>query len=360
MFSKVSLTEHRALLELPAHLAGLLGVPRGTVEVLEAPSQVDLLLSAAGKVFLVEYKVQASTGKALEAVKQLRRYLTLDGIPDGTIPVVAVPYMGDTGREICAREGMSWIDLSGNAHIEAPGLRIILGGCPNRYKQPGRPSNAFAPKSSRVTRCVLADLERHLTQQEIARETGLGDGYVSRIVRRLVDDGLLAHDDGGGVFAPDPDALLIAWKARYDFPRHHLVRGHVSTQTAEALQIRVAGVLANLVGEERYAATGLAAAWRYAPFARYRVVSFYVDGVSQVEVEEALSEEGYRPEPRGANLWLLFPSDPGVLYASEVRKNLRCVSPVQVYLDLHHHPERSKEAAEALRKQHLLWIHHGD
>ena len=55
--------------------------------------------------------------------------------------------MGDIGRERCAEYGVSWRDLSGNARIVAPGLRILIDGKPKRYKRRGRPSTAFAPKS---------------------------------------------------------------------------------------------------------------------------------------------------------------------------------------------------------------------
>src|SRR5688572_28233702 len=40
------------------------------------------------------------------------------------VPVVAVPFMGEVGKRLCAEAGVCWFDLSGNAHIVAPGLRI--------------------------------------------------------------------------------------------------------------------------------------------------------------------------------------------------------------------------------------------
>jgi hypothetical protein len=168
-----------------------------------------------------------------------------------------------------------------------------------------------------------------------------------------VEDGLVAIDEEGRVYPPSPTNLLLAWKDRYDFSRHHLVRGHISAQTSEALQDKVALALED--AKIRYAATGLAAAWKYCPYARYRIVSFYVDGASERRVEEVLGEVGYRNTPTGANLWILFPSDDGVFQGEREQKELHCVSPVQTYLDLLHHPERASDAALELAAHCLPW-----
>ena len=52
-----------------------------------------------------------------------------------------------------------------------------------------------------------------------------------------------------------------------------------------------------------------------------------------------------------------MPNDEGVFQGAVEREGIPCVHPVQVYLDLKDHPERSAEAAEALRKKLLKPIH---
>ena len=42
---------------------------------------------------------------------------------------------------------------------------------------------------------------------------------------------------------------------------------------------------------------------------------------------------------------------------AENRDGLRCVHPVQVYMDLKGHPERAAEAAQHLRTQFMNWKH---
>jgi hypothetical protein len=82
-------------------------------------------------------------------------------------------------------------------------------------------------------------------------------------------------------------------------------------------------------------------------FAGFRLVVFYVD---EMPSAEALQEIGFREEPRGENVWLVVPSDEGVFYGAVERESVRCVHPVQLYLDLKNHPERSAAAAAQLRQ----------
>jgi len=62
---------------------------------------------------------------------------------------------------------------------------------------------------------------------------------------------------------------------------------------------------------------------------------------------------GLREEPQGENVWLVVPNDVGVFQGAADHQGVRCVHPVQVYLDLKGHPERAVEAAEQLRRQVL-------
>src|ERR1700739_5085995 len=101
--------------------------------------------------------------------------------------------MSPAGAEVAQDEGINWIDLSGNAHIRADDMYVHVEGHPNRYRSAGRPSSPFAPKSARVTRVLLIEPDRWWRQKDLVSETGLDDGNVSRIVRRLDEELLLEH-----------------------------------------------------------------------------------------------------------------------------------------------------------------------
>src|SRR5262249_52549908 len=156
------------------------------------------------------------------------------------------------------RGRVSWLDLSGNAKITAPGLRVWIVGHPNRFSGPGRPPNLFAPKSSRIARQLLLAPQQFQTQSELARSTGLGDGYVSRIVRRLQHENLLVEDRQGGLRPRDPNLLLDAWQSEYDFSRHQILKGQISARSGEELLSKIVPQLTR--HELKFAATGLPAA----------------------------------------------------------------------------------------------------
>ncbi len=264
------------------------------------------------------------------------------------IPVVAVPFMSASGREVCEREGVCWMDFSGNARILAPGLRVIIDGRPNAFPSRGRPASLFAPKSSRLARWLLMHPTETFTQRALAEATGLSKGLVSRLVRRLQEQQYADRDQAGRIRVTQPSLLLDAWRDEYRFSKHTLLRGHVAARTGTALTREVATALCG--GALEHAATGLTAAWQLTHFAAFRTATFFVDRRAPALLSERL---GFREDPRGANLWLVLPNDEGVFHGATERDGVRCVHAVQAYLDLKEHPERAPEAAERLRAEAL-------
>jgi hypothetical protein len=266
------------------------------------------------------------------------------------IPLVAVPFMGAVGAQVCAEHGVGFVDLSGNADISAPGLRVRVAGQPNRFLQRGRPWSVFAPKSSRVARILLQDPNRAWRQAELARESQLGPGYVSRIRKRLEDEHLVERTREGGVRPRDPNLMLDTWQSEYDVRRHDIQQGHVPVHSGEELTGKLVEACEALAVP--YALTGLPAAWLLAPFAGYRLVTVYLGRPAS---DELLQRLGWHEEERGANLWLVRPNDDGVFHGCRAFSGAMCVSPVQAYLDLRGLPERAEEAAKHLRKERLQW-----
>ena len=221
--------EHVAIQEVAARLAELVGVGQSEIrlETGHGAPQRDGIIAVGPFTFVVEWKNSGLAAQVATAVEQVQRYAA---DIDGAVPIVAVPFMGEAGRERCAEVDVAWLDLSGNAKIFTPGLRILVEGKPNLFKRRGRPSSAFAPKSSRVTRWLLMHPHEPLTQREIARATDTDEGYTSKIVSKLEQDGLTIKDESGALKPRDPDLLLDAWREDYDFTKHHIIRGHVAAR----------------------------------------------------------------------------------------------------------------------------------
>lgn len=330
-------------------MAGLLAVAPDQIQVeMSATGDVDAVVKAAGQTFAVELTEAASAGpvavhaeRAASAAKALRKR---------AIPVVAVPYMGPSGKDACERAGVSWLDFSGNAHIVAPGIRIIVDGRPNQFPKRGRPSSAFAPKSSRIARWLLMHPAEAMAQREISQAIDVSEGLVSRVVSRLEEEHYIVRDDSGLVRVSNPQLLLDAWQDEYRFSKHTIIQGHVAARSGDALTRFVADALSATKVE--HAATGLSAAWQLTRFAGFRTATFFVWAEPTASLK---SELGFREVARGANLWLVVPNDPGVFQGADKRDGVRCVHPVQVYLDLKEHPERASDAAARIRSEFLNW-----
>jgi hypothetical protein len=333
-------------------LAGLLGVGVADLDLRSSdPSGAGFLVAGANS-FVVEFIKSPSAAPVAAAAKKVRELAKR--VRRRTVPLVAVPFMGEVGRKVCEEAGVGWLDLSGNAHIIAPGIRIIVDGRLNRFRSPGRPPNLFAPRSSRIVRWLLIHPAEHISQREIAHSTGLDEGFVSRLVARLEKDDYLTRDERGSVRLKNPVLLLDAWREANRFSKHTLHQGHVVARSGDALLRFATDTLAEQGIE--HAATGLAAAWALTRFAAFRITTVYVPADPSPALLERL---GCREDARGANLWLVVPNDTGVFQGALEKDGIRCAHPVQVYIDLKDHPERAPEAAERLRAELLTWRHDG-
>lgn len=344
----MSATEAIAARQIPRLMEEWLGAAVET----EAEPRVrdegyDLLVRHGDSILVVEFKRADEIALVESARHHLARYTEARA---DAVPVVAVPYMGPKAREFARSVGLSWLDLSGNADIRGPGVRILVEGRPNRFASPGRPSTAYSDKAARISRVMLVEPERWWRQADLIEATGLSSGYVSKVVGRMTEDELLDNQAEDRSFRPrSPDLLLDAWAQVYDFRKHDIARYHAIGRTGVEVAEAVAGKLAGR-SDLKWAATGLAAAWRLTRYADFRLVTFFVS--APLLDPEAL---GLRPVDRGENVWIAVPRDEGVLYAAEEVSGVRCAHPVQVYLDLLGHPERAEEAASYLRTHRLDW-----
>ena len=198
-----------------------------------------------------------------------------------------------------------------------------------------------------VLRQLVVGEQREYTQKELVDLTGLDQGFLSRVLRSLVEKGLV--EQRGKVYEVTSRSLLLeSWQEVYDFTKHQIIKGHIPARTSEDLLSTLSATLDHdgVVS----AATGLAGAWLLTHFASFRLATFYV---SHHPSQDHLATLGFREEEKGANTWLVIPNDEAVFTGREEREGVSCAHPVQVYLDLRFHPERSREAAERVRALYL-------
>jgi len=236
-------------------------------------------------------KASGQASAVAMAIRSIRRFV--EKSRRKFIPLVAVPLLAKSVKK-CARKRRSagWTCLATRI-LAGPGLRVNIEGKPNQFKRPGRPRSLFAPKSSRIARWLLIEPERAFSQRELAKSSGLDEGFTSRIVRQLEEQRLVARDKNGAVKVADFDALLDAWREDYDFSKHHIVRGHIAARSSDDVLRQLAVQLKQ--SKVEHAATGLAGAWLLNQFAGFRLVVFYV---GQMPSAVALNEMGFHEEQR--------------------------------------------------------------
>lgn len=193
---------------------------------------VEFAVAAAtgSRAFMVEVKGSDSIAGLQRAAAQLLR---LPRVP-GQVPLLVVPYMGPQAHAWARSKQVSWADLSGNADIRAPNLRVFVEGNANRYAQSGRPASPFAPKYARVSRVLLTDTDRWWRQRDLCMENVLSDATVSRAVGHLESADLLETNSEGAVRARAPSVLLNAWAQRYSFADHRVHKFQTVARTGHA------------------------------------------------------------------------------------------------------------------------------
>ena len=343
-FEREAVKQLREVLSEPFDDLAIQLSPKGP----DSDREIDLVAESKGIRFAVELKKEGTIAQVAGAIEGLKHYKPR--VSEDLVRLVVVPFMTPAAQELCRKEGVSWLDLSGNAHLKGPGVFIHIEGNPNRFTRRGRPSNLFAPKSSRVVRRLLMDPHKWSSHSDLVEATGISTGLVSRVLQQLKQESLILRDDAGRAKVSNPNLLLEAWYEAYDFKRHTIVVGHVAERTSQAVLKRLSEAFT--ANDLRHAATGLAGAWLLTQFASFRTVTMYVEHAPS---PESLREIGFSEQAKGGNVWLVVPNDESVFEGAAVRSDEWCAHPIQVYLDLKAHPERAKEAAEMLRKHFLDW-----
>jgi hypothetical protein len=343
--------EQQFVERVPELLSEFIDEPVRSVHIPEREEgSPDIVVQVGSYTFLVETKASGAAGSAQQLVERIQHFKPRK---KHDILLAAVPHMGPAGKRYCKEQKVSWIDLSGNACIRGPGLLVRVSGARNQHSRPGRKANVFSRKSSRVVRQLLLDPLGTHTQKDLVRMTGLGQGFVSRILTRLKDDGFI-NSTTSNIRVRQPSRLLDAWEEFYDFSKHTIVHGHMSSRSATELLDRVVAALQR--EDLAYATTGLAGAWLLTHFAKFRICTFYLHEMPSKMTRQDI---GFRPTTRGANVWFVLPNDDDVFSGCRDINDVTVAHPVQVYLDLRNHPERSREAADHLRGELLDWSSHG-
>ncbi len=207
------------------------------------------------------------------------------------------------------------------------------------------------PRRNVVPRWLLLHATHQPSFRELATRLELSEAVVSRTMRALADDGLVAIGSDPAdarlrlARLPEPGRLLDAFERAVALRRPRRVTWEIGARDApEAMQaLRAAAHKLNVP----YAVGGVAGS----SFARPAVEP--VDVVVWIRPDDVdlwakrLAATPSRPAPGRVTMQLI--RDPFVLSLAGDRGGMQVADPVQLYLDCRSAGERALEAAEAIR-----------
>ena len=341
----------------PKHLLEALPGLLPAVRILDAKlangAGADLAVSIATpqghrRTLMINIEPNASAGRVRESIHRLKE---MSASRRGGYPVLASRFLGPRARAICREEAVGYLDLAGNCLLRLDDLYLEKVIEVNPFKQPGRPSSLFAPIASRIIRVLLEDPKRAWMVKPLAERAAVSLGHVSNVTRRLINEEYAARS-AEGVRLTQPGRLLDDWRDRQVSmtAQAHAYYSFEPDLEQRWRRIAQAGRAQSL----RYAATGLAAASRIAPFVHgVQVAEWYAEDAAAVgRWAQALD---LRPAESGPNVIIRVPADAGVWSGSREVDGLTCVGDAQLYLDLWNDPARGREQADFLRSQRFGW-----
>jgi len=301
-------------------------------------------LKLTRNVFVAEVRLSSQPRFLRSSIYYLKEMAA--GVPRG-LPLIVTPYMGPAGRDLCRKEGVSYVDTVGNVGLFLEDGFVLKES--NRSLKPQRRElrSLFSPKATRVLRILLENPGKAWGYQELAEAAKVSLGQAYNVVERQTGEEYVGPTKMG-VKALNPAGLLDRWASAYLVTRDNRIESYYSDDPSYR------GLLEKLAGSAesarlRYAFTLFAGASLIAPFVRTPQVHLYLLGDTAAFAEAA----GLKPVTSGGNVHLIQPYDEGVLNPLQTIEGLDLVGNVQLYLDLVNYPARGKEQAEVLRKKVL-------
>ncbi len=260
----------------------------------------------------------------------------------GNQPILLVaPYIGPRVQELLTEENVSYVDLTGNARVslDYPGVFIETRGASRDPRSAKPRSGIRGAKAGAVVR-VLADVAPPYSGAEIARVANVNEGYLSRILETLTDEGLIDRESFGPVTRVDWAAILRRRARSLDLFRPTGTFRYVAREGTRALL----DALRNRPPLNRPPTiTGSFAAARLAPVAAPALLVAYTTNPRDLESELELL-----PAESGADTILIRPDNEVAFARSKPDGGIAWAAPSQVAIDCLAGSGRMPSEGEAL------------
>jgi hypothetical protein len=308
--------------------------------------QADLLmkfkLGGQDHTLLLE---STSVGQPRQIREAITRLGELRAEVDGAYPVAVAQYISPQGAALLKRNGLGYLDLSGNCFLAFGNVLIEKEGKPN-LRPSTRPLKAlFAPRATRVVRVLLVNPGHLWRLDELARASEVSLGHAHNVVKRLEELSWVERNGQQRILLARPGDLLEAWVEAYSY-RQSAMQAYFSQERVTRGLVAELGRAAH-EARRRYAFTLHSGAALVAPNVRFPAIHCYLEG----DPEPVVKALGLRPGEGEGNIYLLAPYDQGVFYAPMAKGGLPVVCLPQLYADLYHYERRGREQAAHLRRE---------
>jgi hypothetical protein len=243
------------------------------------------------------------------------------------VPILLVaPYISARARELLIDHEINYLDLTGNVRIDVdyPGLFVVTEGAQADPAPAARGARGLrGAKVGAVVR-VLIDSRPPYTGAQLAKAASVNEGYVSRILDALIDQGLVTRRRSGPIVDADWPALLRQRAAALTLFRSAGTFRYVARHGPSELLDTVAQV----DPQQPAVITGSFAAARLAPVAPPTQLVIYTmnprllaSSLPLIEVDD------------GADTVLIRPGNNGAFSRTSTVGGLRYAAPSQVAID---------------------------
>lgn len=172
---------------------------------------VDMMAAAVYKNqtyrFCIEVKTAGYPQYIRAAVATLKRFVENN---PSYCPLIVAPFISEQGKKICDEYGIGYLDLSGNTKISCGSVFIHTQGNKRPKGALAASQSIFSPKSARITKLLLSRPSARWLQRDMAFNTGLSKGLVSRVVTKMIETGYVMRKDKKLALA-NFDDLFSAW-----------------------------------------------------------------------------------------------------------------------------------------------------
>ena len=243
----------------------------------------------------------------------------------GNIPILVVsPWLSQRTRDLLRKEGINYLDLTGNALLRLDNPTVIIetqGAFKDPSPAPRSKARIQGPKAGRLVR-MLVDVSPPYGVRDLAEAADLNPGYVSRLLDALDDEALVERNARGRVDSVDIAGLLRRWAGAYDVFKSNRATSYLAPAGFSATLPRLVSLT------ERFAVTGSFAAVRLVAVAGPALLTIYCD--APTVIADALD---LLPTDQGANMVLLQPFDPVVWERTSTESGITYVAPSQTAID---------------------------